>query len=398
MWLILLIPIYLFVNCYMLYQLIRWTKLCFSIPYLRLIQGVFIFGYSIVACSPAFAFFVKHPTWNRFFQILNNYWLGIFLYTLFILLILGSILFILKHSKWKKTILFYYKKIYFITGCLILCSSVSISIYGIIHAKQIYTTYYEVTLDKSCNNIDALKIALISDLHLGYNTSLSHIQSMVQTINKLNVDMVCIAGDIFDNNINAISKPKEIISTLQSLQSTYGTYACFGNHDRTETLLAGFQVTSNTKKEFDQSMLSFLETSNITLLSDTSLIIDNAFYLVGRKDASIEESTGISRKSAAELAQEMDTSKPIFVMDHQPDDFFELSTSGMDLDLSGHTHNGQMFPGNIVTHLMWKNSYGYKKIHNLHSIVTSGVGVWGPNMRVGTKSEVVCITVNFSSN
>lgn len=94
----------------------------------------------------------------------------------------------------------------------------------------------------------------------------------------------------------------------------------------------------------------------------------------------------------------MNTSKPIFVMDHQPDDFLELSTSGMDLDLSGHTHNGQMFPGNIVTHLMWKNSYGYKKIHNLHSIVTSGVGVWGPNMRVGTKSEIVCITVNFSSN
>ena len=83
-------------------------------------------------------------------------------------------------------------------------------------------------------------------------------------------------------------------------------------------------------------------------------------------------------------------------MDHEPKELKQLSEAGADLDLSGHTHDGQIFPGNLVTGMMWENSCGYKKIGNMNSVVTSGAGVWGPPLRVGTKSEVCQITVRFS--
>jgi len=73
----------------------------------------------------------------------------------------------------------------------------------------------------------------------------------------------------------------------------------------------------------------------------------------------------------------------------------EMADAGVDLDLSGHTHDGQLFPGNITIHLFWKNPYGYRKVGNAHQIVTSGVGLFGPNMRVGTKAEIVVVNVDF---
>ncbi len=101
------------------------------------------------------------------------------------------------------------------------------------------------------------------------------------------------------------------------------------------------------------------------------------------------------RKSAKEVTDGMDQEKPIIVLDHEPKELEELSEAGVDLDLSGHTHDGQMFPGNLVTRLMWENSYGYLKKGDMHNIVTSGVGVFGPYMRVGTKAEICVVNVQF---
>ena len=88
-------------------------------------------------------------------------------------------------------------------------------------------------------------------------------------------------------------------------------------------------------------------------------------------------------------------SKQIFVIDHEPGELQELADAGADLDLCGHTHDGQMFPGNILTAMMWENACGYLKKDDMHNIVTSGVGIYGPNMRVGTIAEICSITVHF---
>lgn len=102
------------------------------------------------------------------------------------------------------------------------------------------------------------------------------------------------------------------------------------------------------------------------------------------------------RKTPAEITQGMDMEKPVLVIDHEPRELQELADAGVDLDLCGHTHDGQMFPANIITDLKWENSCGYLKKGNMHNIVTSGIGVFGPFMRVGTKSEICMIEVNFS--
>ena len=96
------------------------------------------------------------------------------------------------------------------------------------------------------------------------------------------------------------------------------------------------------------------------------------------------------------LQKTMDREKPIIMIDHQPKELQEMADAGVDLDLSGHTHDGQLFPGNLFVKLMWENSYGYLQKGTMHNIVTSGVGLFGPNMRVGTKSEICSILVHFN--
>ena len=125
------------------------------------------------------------------------------------------------------------------------------------------------------------------------------------------------------------------------------------------------------------------------------MLVDDAFYLYGRPDFE-RPGRGIDkRKSAAEITEKLDMTKPVLVIDHEPRELEALADAGVDLDLCGHTHDGQMFPGNIITALMWENSYGYLKVGEMHNIVTSGVGVFGPFMRVGTKSEICVIDVKF---
>ena len=75
----------------------------------------------------------------------------------------------------------------------------------------------------------------------------------------------------------------------------------------------------------------------------------------------------------------------------------KTAAAGVDLDLCGHTHDGQIFPGNLIIHLFWENSCGYLRKGTMHNIVTSGAGIWGPNMRVGTNSEICPITVHFNN-
>ena len=117
--------------------------------------------------------------------------------------------------------------------------------------------------------------------------------------------------------------------------------------------------------------------------------------MIGRADRTRPGRDISVRKTPNELTEDLDKSKPIIVLDHQPKEQDLLNEASVDLDLSGHTHDGQLFPGNITVNIMWDNAYGYKKYGNLHNIVTSGVGLYGPNMRIGTKAEITVINLKF---
>ena len=384
---VILAPFYLVLNYYLYRRSLSWLAVCIHMIHPEKIRFCYRILYWITGFSLLIAFVLPQSRIQRIFKILSNYWIGIFFCALF-LAAAGDLigLFIPRKDQ----------SILAAAGVMILAAVMIFTVYGSIHARQIDTMDYAVTVDKACAGRKELKVALAADLHLGYNSGLSQVKKMVKQINRGKPDLVCIAGDIFDNEFRAVKDPEKIEKELRKIQSTYGTYACWGNHDIGEKILGGFTFGTKKAPDNDRQMEEFLSRSGIRLLDDKTILIGGSFYLAGRKDPSKAGKMGEQRRNAEDLLKDCDLTKPVIVMDHEPKELKQLSEAGADLDLSGHTHDGQIFPGNLVTGMMWENSCGYKKIGNMNSVVTSGAGVWGPPLRVGTKSEVCQITVRFS--
>jgi len=217
-------------------------------------------------------------------------------------------------------------------------------------------------------------------LHLGALGSEKRVMEAVEEINKMNPDIVCIAGDIFDNDYYAIKNPEQVAECLRRIKSKYGVYACLGNHDAGKTM---------------NKLIEFIQMSNINLLADKSVVIDERFILVGRLDETpIGSNGGLERAETEVVLKNIDKTLPVIVLDHNPQHIDEYKND-VDLILSGHTHKGQLFPANIITGLMYTVDYGHYRKNNEspHVIVTSGLGTWGMPMRVGTDCEIVNIRI-----
>lgn len=390
---ILISPLYILINIYIVKWLIKWTETCSKIFKNKIIKYIVIITYIFFASSFITGFFLPYKK----IKIIGNYFLGVIQYIVLIVVLADLIRILLKKTKIVNEKILSSKITFIISGSICILLTILLSTYGVIHSKKIVYTDYNVNIDK-ITNIDNLKISLVSDIHLGYNTHLGHIKKMVDMINNSNSDLVLIAGDIFDNNYEAIGNDEDIINELKRIKSKYGVYAVYGNHDIDEKILAGF--TFNWDKSevlIDPRMEEFLSKSNIKTLRDETILIDDSFYLIGRLDYHKYGIKINERKTIEELIKDIDIDKPIIVLDHEPYELNELSNNNVDLDLSGHTHNGQMFPSNILIKVIWDNPYGLLKVGNMTSIVTSGIGVYGPNMRVLSTAEVVNINVNFKT-
>ena len=387
-----LAPVYILVNYYVVRWLIRWVECCSEIFKKRLVRYLIVGIYIFFASSFIVGFFLPF----RSIKIVGNYWLGVVQYILLFVIWFDLIRIILLKWKLINEKIIHARKTFILVGILCFLVVGAFSTYGVIHAKKIVVNSYQVQIDKKVDKFSNLKVALVSDLHFGYNSSLSHVKKMVKLINESDPDVVVIAGDIFDNSYEAIYEPDKIIQEIKKIKTKYGVYAVYGNHDIDEKILAGFTFSWKKNKNLnDPRMTSFLEKANVKLLRDESLLIDDSFYLVGRIDYHKYGMEVEKRKTIEELVSSFDKSKPIILIDHEPYELEEIAKAGVDLDLSGHTHNGQMFPSNVFIKFIWKNPYGLLKVDNMYSAVTSGVGVYGPNMRVGTTAEVMVLDLSF---
>lgn len=365
----------------------------------RSIRVLVVALYTFLASSLLTAFLMPAGSLQRIMKLISNYWLGTFLYILLTVVIADLIRLILIRIPFRYSHRIFCRRGFIAGGTLSILIIAALSLDGIYGASHLQVTQYDVTVEKALSNgEDTLKVVLIADLHLGYSIGSPYMKKMVARINEQSPDLVVIAGDIFDNDYDALDDPDRLVQILSGIGSRYGVYACYGNHDIQEKLLAGFTLEKTKEKVSDPRMDALLEKAGIRLLQDEGVMIDDSFYVYGRPDAK-KPGRGIAeRKSPAQLTEGMDLSKPILVIDHEPRQLEELSKAGVDLDLCGHTHDGQMFPGNLLTSLMWENSCGYLQKGSMHNIVTSGVGVFGPNMRVGTKSEICVVNVHFAAN
>ena len=397
---IFLAPIYILLNIYVLRWGYLWIGNCHHLFQSRIFRIILTVIYTLIALTPLTGFLIRKPAFlHRILKITSNYFLGIFMYILMVLFSIDVVRLILKyavHASWIQS-----RIVFAAVGACCICIVIIISFSGIYHAKHIKVTPYKITVDKSAPDMDSLKIVLLADTHFGYNSGAVHAQEIVDKINEQQPDLVCIAGDIFDNEYNAVREPEKISEILRTIRSKYGVYACWGNHDLNEPILAGFTFKhkkEDSKQLKDPRMKLFLQNSNIQLLEDEAVLIDNSFYVVGRKDASLIEKIEEKRKTPAQLTQKLDKDKTIIVIDHQPKELQDIADAGVDLDLCGHTHDGQTFPGNFTVKFLWENPCGYLQKGSMHNIVTSGSGVWGPAMRVGTDSEICTINLTFSNS
>lgn len=427
---VLLSPLYILLNVYLAGRLLLWFSTLHSVLGSLWFAVPFTVLYILIALSPLTAAFGKGRL-KTVSRVVSNYWFGTLLYLLSLLLLfdLGRVLLLLARRESPFSPIG--RDTYRISGAVMITAVALLSAYGISHAARVRKTHYDVTVRKMLSgaapapapandsphtrNADAactaapanhsphtentrttLRIALAADLHLGGSIGVGHVRQLKRLIDRMQPDLIVFAGDIFDNDFDAIAQPDKIAALLKDMKSTYGSFACWGNHDIDEVILAGFTFDSGSAAASDPRMDRLLADADIRLLADQTLLVDNSFYLIGRLDASCKKKSGTIRRTAAELTAPLNHSRPILVIDHQPSDLDALSAAGADLVLSGHTHDGQLFPGNLTTRIGWKNSCGKLELGTMTSIVTSGVGVWGPAMRIGTKSEVVEIDVTFT--
>ena len=390
-----LLPFYLGVSSYMMFRLFYWMKHCnHRFNWLRF-KVPFAVVYLFMALSPVIAFLLPKSAVAIVIRRISTYWIGIMLYSLLYVVLFDLLRLIAKHTKLKNTLLFSRGSVISIGSVVVACA-VATCLYGIFNARNIKVNEYSVTVNKSCGSDKHLKAVLVADLHMGYAIGVDHITNMVEKINEQDADIVIIAGDIFDNSYDGMDDPEGIKAQLKSIKSKYGVYAVYGNHDIDEKILMGFTFDWGGKQLHSEKMTNFMKECNIKLINDESVLINDEFYLVGRRDTDKPGTEDGTRAEISELTKDLDKTKPIFVLSHEPDELQKTADAGADIDFSGHTHDGQLFPGNLTIGLFWENPCGMIKKDNMYSIVTSGVGVYGTFMRVGTDAEICSVDIDFA--
>lgn len=322
---------------------------------------------------------------------------GFILLMLFLYTMLGSFLydlirilaFLLRGKPRKFMNLFMVRRIFV---CIVIAVSFILTLYGSYHAKQPKVKQYDVIIEKE-SNVSELNVVMISDIHMGFSIGKEFVYKIVNIINEQDADVVFIAGDIFDNNYEALRDKEKIIELLKNIKTKYGVYACLGNHDIDGMNLS--EISDGKGLTYD-NIARFLEEANITLLDDDAILVADTFYVVGRKEG-LPIGGQREREGISSLISSIDKSKPVFVLDHRPEAVKEALENDIDLVLSGHTHNGQLFPGNLILKLTTEYAYGHYDLEKTDVIVSSGVGYWGPAFRLASDSEIVQIKVKFQN-
>lgn len=252
--------------------------------------------------------------------------------------------------------------------------------YGAWNSRHPQVNHYDLTIAKQAGSLKKLHVVMVSDIHLGTIVHNYHLTKMVNTVNELKPDLVLFAGDVFDENIESSNK-QEVSDNFRNLSAPYGVYAVLGNHE---------YIGGNAEEA-----INYLGDAGVKVLRDSAQELAGSFYLIGRDDLSGARFRGAKRQDLKTIMQGVNRSLPIILMDHQPSQLAEPVEQGVDLQVSGHTHRGQMFPIQFITNRIFENDWGYLRKGDFQLIVSSGYGTWGPPIRIGNTPEIVDITINF---
>lgn len=246
--------------------------------------------------------------------------------------------------------------------------------YGYYNYRHPKTNIVNIALNKPLTgDRQPIKIVAVSDLHLGYGTGKTALKRYVKMINEQNPDLILIGGDLIDNSVVPLYA-ENMMEELSELKAPLGIYMVPGNHE----YISGMNASAR-----------FIQGTPIQLLRDSIVTLPSGIQLIGRDDRS-----NTARRSLQELMANVDKNKPIILLDHQPYKLTESETAGVDLQFSGHTHRGQVWPMSLVTDYIYEQSHGYRQWGNSHIYVSSGLSLWGPPFRIGTESEMVVLQLS----
>jgi hypothetical protein len=350
--------------------------------------------YIILAVIPVLGAYLPNSSFKYLCMEIGNVWFAFFMfYAAFVLILTGLAELIAKIThKPDVNFVWHALNFAFLFGLLI-------ASYGLYHAQEIKLTEVDVNVEANSevsSKPDQIRVVLLGDLHLSCNSRLAMTENMVDMVNAAKPDIVLIAGDIFTSNYGGLKHPEEYSKALSKMQATYGVYAVAGNHDVDENLFGGFAISPVSEAFRVSEMDKFFEDAGFKMLYDESVDIGGIFTLVGRIDGEKAGDGTANRMDAKTLLADVDKTKPVLVLQHEPKGFAELSDNGADVVMCGHTHDGQIFPGNFIVPFFNENAYGVKKLYGIQTIVTSGVGYYGPPIRVGTDGEVMVVNLTFN--
>jgi len=318
---------------------------------------------------------------SRALDWLGAYWLGAMVYFLLIVIAI-DLLRLLNHflpllpTALRQNM----PPVNFIAGIVVTGIVAIVLIIGRWNATHPQIRRVEIILPKAAAT-DSLRIAFASDIHLGSLVGQRQLRQLVETINDLQPDVILFGGDILDEDLTPVIH-HNLGRCLEQLKAPLGKFTVTGNHE----FIGGVD-----------NAVKYLDEHGIVVLRDTSIQLPNGVQIIGREDRDSRRFKGIQRKALSELVKDTDLSGPSIVIDHQPMNLNEIVAAGIDLQLSGHTHHGQMWPFNYITSKIYRLSRGYERIGKTHFIVSSGYGTWGPPIRLASRSEIYLITLKFKS-
>ncbi len=326
---------------------------------------------------------LEHSYTNLFSDILNvigGFWMAFMLYGFLIWLTADILLLLQKPFHLIPETAIPKMRLWLFAGAI--ATTLLLIVIGFFNAVSPVVKRYDLTAGKSFGKgNEPMSIVAVSDIHLGSIIRRRSMKHLTEMISEEKPDLVLFLGDLIDGSIGPVLRD-DLLAYLKLPELPYGKYAITGNHE----------FMSDLKKS-----IPYIESKGIRVLSDEVIILDNGLQIIGRTDRTAMQGSGPGRASLDSLLSLTDPGSPVLLLDHQPYDLSALAGTPVDLQLSGHTHNGQMWPFTIAVNRMFELSHGYKKFGNTHVIVSSGFGIWGPRMRIGTRPEILSITLRGRS-
>lgn len=266
------------------------------------------------------------------------------------------------------------RRFYFIIVCLIVALMMAWGSYRFWHPT---VTELNLQVNKEVEGLDKLRVVMVADIHVGYLIDRNVLKMYIDRIMEQKPDIILMAGDIIDFDLPPLVS-QNMHEEFLRLKAPYGVYASTGNHE--------YRLNAEDK-------IAWLnDKAGLKVLRDEYVKVDDKFYIIGREDDKAPV-----RKNLQSVMEGVDRNYPLIVINHEPHSLAQESAENIDLALYGHTHNGQLFPYNILISWIYEVGHGYKKKDNTHIYVTSGLGLSGPQYRIGTISEIVVVNLEFAN-